>query len=120
MKYYSIRVIQAESIEQATIKVEENDFDENDTMCDKIIPESEVSFLDTTQSSLSHLLFGEEACRILCENDFETLVSEIENNNIGYALYKYDGNLPELLNELSGWGDYAFLDEQQFNILSEQ
>lgn len=37
MIYYSIRVVKAESYTQALKKVEENDFDETDDLCDKVM-----------------------------------------------------------------------------------
>lgn len=42
MKYYSIRVIEAESIEEAIDKLEDEHFDEDHDLCDRIVPEVDI------------------------------------------------------------------------------
>jgi hypothetical protein len=44
-KYYSIRVVEAESLEEATEKVELNHFEDDNPMCDRILAEDEILFL---------------------------------------------------------------------------
>lgn len=41
-KYYSIRVIQAESEDEALEKIYHDDFDESDDLCDKILTKEEL------------------------------------------------------------------------------
>jgi hypothetical protein len=42
MKYYSIRVVEADSYDEAVQKVQDNEFDESDPMCDIIAEAEEV------------------------------------------------------------------------------
>jgi len=42
MKFYSIRVVEAESLEEATEKVELNHFEDDDPMCDRILTHGEL------------------------------------------------------------------------------
>ena len=42
-KFYSIRVVKAESKEEAVEKVELNHFDESDPLCDKVVTLKELA-----------------------------------------------------------------------------
>jgi hypothetical protein len=44
-KYYSIRVVEAETLEEAIEKVELNHFEEGNSMCDRVLAEDEILFL---------------------------------------------------------------------------
>jgi len=51
MKYYSIRVVEADSYDEAVQKVQDNEFNESDPMCDRVV---EVDHLDTLEIIASY------------------------------------------------------------------
>ena len=81
------------------------------------IPFDEISF--QAEYKPDRLLFGEQACRIMFEDDVDTLIEQIEEEGIDYDLYEYTGDLPDLLAKLQGWGDYAFLSDIEYAKLNE-
>jgi hypothetical protein len=49
MKFWNIRVIEADSQEEAIEKLENGEFDESDENCDRVIPEIKSALLEFTQ-----------------------------------------------------------------------
>lgn len=65
-------------------------------------------------------LFGNDAVNEFNENGIEGLIDEIENNNLGYAVFEFiEGKTrsSELMEAADGWGDYLILTEEEYNQL---
>lgn len=82
-------------------------------------PVPNVQPVPPVAKAMNKLMFGEQACRIFFDEDFETLVKAIDEENIEFSLYEFTGNLADLLQSFSGWGEYAFLTEDEYKILAE-
>lgn len=85
-----------------------------------------MSEYDPTSADNSYLyiLFGSEAVALYFMNDNE--ITEIDPEKHSYTVYKYDSNesifsgIPGLLGEADGWGNYAIITAEQYNLLSEK
>ena len=77
MKYYSIRVVEADNLEEAVAKIESQDFDETDPICDKVLTLNElVSKVDFTEMGYVLRDWEDVAGNYLCDGD-ENLRSQV-------------------------------------------
>lgn len=65
-----------------------------------------------------YFLFGNDACRTYSEEGMEALTEYIESGE-GYALYKYTGDVFDLLGNYAEWTDYIILSKDEYDQLSE-
>ena len=82
MKYYSIRVVEADNLEEAVAKVMSEDFDETDPICDKVLTLEE--FCNKMNPELSAIGRGgiptweSNAEHYLCDSD-ESVYDQVLN-----------------------------------------
>jgi len=63
-------------------------------------------------------LFGNDACRVYSEDGLEALTEYIESGE-GYSLYKFTGDVFDLMGNYTGWNDYTILTPEEYQTLSE-
>lgn len=82
--------------------------------------EAEIYETEKVEDNKLFLLFGEDACRAYDYDGVDELETEIEENNISYSIMEVnaDTTIADVLQEYSGWGDYSFISEEDFNRIS--
>lgn len=69
-----------------------------------------------------YILFGEEAVSMAEKNATATEIRQAyEDGDIMYDTFKFEegvSSIGELLSSFMGWYDYAFVSEQEYNILN--
>jgi hypothetical protein len=69
-----------------------------------------------------YILFGEEAVSMAERNaTAEEIRQAYEDGDILYETFKFEdgvSNIGELLSSFMGWYDYAFISEEEYNILN--
>lgn len=85
----------------------------------KILAKTWVFFEIESEPKPKYFLFGNDACRIYSEDGIEALSKFIESGE-GHALYKYTGDVFDLLGNYSEWTDYAILSKDEYDKISER
>jgi len=70
--------------------------------------------------AFSHVLFGEEACRLYNNYGIGGLMYAIEEDGFtGYHIMHFQGDVFDLTAQMDGWNDYAWISEEEYNKLIE-
>jgi len=64
------------------------------------------------------ILFGAEAAKVLADLDEQNPIKKILDEGIDFEALEYDGDIATALEKCVQWGNYAFLDSQQYMFLT--
>jgi hypothetical protein len=118
--YYSIRVVRANSKEEAIGLIEDGQFAEDHPLCDRVsesLPKFE-SLLSMKEYNI-YYLFGSDACRVYYNSDgnrsIPDIAKEISKHEHGLFIYDNTETHPtDLLNSYDGWGGFAEISKELY------
>ena len=100
--------------------ISSNQADEFKPLLDFIdmIVDKHTEMKESNTQLLSHVLFGEEACRIYNEYGAVGLSFAIgENDFSDYHVMQFEGDVFELLSDMDGWNDFVWITEEEYDKL---
>jgi hypothetical protein len=68
----------------------------------------------------TYFLFGQEAADIYLNNEFDELLEDIEDLHFTICKHSSNDNALDLLEAYDGWGGYAIINQDEYEILKEK